>query len=69
VIGAGVSPTRALVLSQVFLSFGIAFALVPLVCFTRSSRVMGPLANRRVSNLCTYLGGGLIIALNLYLLA
>ena len=52
-----------------FLSFGIAFALVPLVWFTRSSRVMGPLANRRVTNLCAYLGGGPIIALNLYLLA
>jgi manganese transport protein len=67
-IGAGVSLTRALVLSQVFLSFGIAFALVPLVCFTRSRRVMGPLANRRVTNACAYGAGALIIALNVYLI-
>jgi manganese transport protein len=69
VIGAGFSPTRALVLSQVFLSFGIAFALVPLVIFTRSRRVMGSLANGRLTNLAAYLVCGLIITLNVYLLA
>jgi manganese transport protein len=68
-IGAGVSPTRALVLSQVFLSFGIAFALVPLVIFTWSRRVMGPLANGRLTNLAACLVCGLIITLNVYLLA
>jgi len=68
-IGAGVSLTHALVLSQVFLSFGIAFALVPLICFTSSRRIMGPLANRRVTNVCACVAGGLIIALNVYLLA
>ena len=68
-IGAGFSPTRALVLSQVFLSFGIAFALVPLVVFTRSRQVMGPLANGRLTNLAAYLVCGLIIILNVYLLA
>ena len=45
-IAAGFSPTRALVLSQVFLSFGIPFALVPLVIFTRDRRLMGALVNR-----------------------
>jgi manganese transport protein len=68
-IGAGVSPTRALVLSQVFLSFGIAFALVPLVIFTRSRPVMGLLANGRLTNLAACLVCGLIITLNVYLLA
>ncbi len=37
----GVDPTRALVISQVVLSFGIPFALVPLVLFTSNRRVMG----------------------------
>ena len=53
VIGVGFSPTRALVLSQVFLSFGIPFALIPLVVFTSSRSLMGPLANRRLDD-----GGG-----------
>ena len=48
-IGVGFSPTRALVLSQVFLSFGIPFALIPLVVFTSSRSLMGPLANRRLT--------------------
>ena len=68
-IGAGFSPTRALVLSQVFLSFGIAFALIPLVMFTWSRQVMGPLANGRLTNLAACLVCGLIITLNVYLLA
>jgi len=68
-IGVGFSPTRALVFSQVFLSFGIAFALVPLICFTRSGQVMGPLANRRLTNAAAYLIGAVIMALNVYLLA
>jgi manganese transport protein len=68
-IAFGFSPTRALVLSQVFLSFGIAFALIPLIWFTRSRRIMGLLANRRVTNLLAYLVGALIVALNVYLLA
>jgi len=68
-IAAGVNPTRALVLSQVFLSFGIAFALVPLVMFTRDRRVMGLLVNRRLTNLGAYLVSAVIIALNVYLLS
>ena len=49
-IGIGFNPTRALVLSQVFLSFGIPFALVPLIWFTRDRRIMGLLVNRRLTN-------------------
>jgi manganese transport protein len=48
---------------------GIAFALVPLVIFTRSRQVMGPLANGRLTNLAACLVCGLIITLNVYLLA
>jgi manganese transport protein len=68
-IAIGFNPTRALVLSQVFLSFGIAFALVPLVLFTRDRRVMGLLVNRRLTNLGAYLVSAVIIALNVYLLS
>ncbi|WP_455685267.1 Nramp family divalent metal transporter [Streptosporangium sandarakinum] len=49
ILAAGADPTDALVLSQVALSFGIPFALVPLVAFTASRRVMGPLANGRLT--------------------
>ena len=47
VIGIGVDPSRTLVISQVVLSFGIPFALIPLVVFTARRDVMGPLVNRR----------------------
>ena len=46
----GVDPTRALVLSQVVLSFGIPFALIPLVLFTSRRRVMGGLVNNRLTH-------------------
>ena len=49
VIGIGVDPTRTLVLSQVVLSFGIPFALVPLVMFTSKRDVMGALVNTRLT--------------------
>jgi manganese transport protein len=41
-LAVGFNPTRALVLSQVFLSFGIPFALIPLLAFTAKRSVMGP---------------------------
>ncbi|HEY0932650.1 MAG TPA: Nramp family divalent metal transporter, partial [Trebonia sp.] len=50
VLALGFSPTRALVLSQVFLSFGIPFALVPLVIFTRDRTIMGDLASRGLTS-------------------
>ena len=68
-IGVGFSPTRALVLSQVFLSFGIPFALVPLVVFTSSKDLMGTLVNRRPLILAAGLVTALIVGLNIYLLA
>ena len=68
VIGLGVEPTRALVISQVVLSFGLPFALVPLVTFTRSRDLMGILVNQRLTTLVA--GGAtlVIIALNFFLL-
>ncbi len=68
VIGIGFDPSRALVLSQVFLSFGIPFALIPLVLFTRDGRLMGSLVNRRVTSWAAYAVASIIIVLNVYLL-
>jgi manganese transport protein len=68
VIGVGFNPTRALVLSQVFLSFGIPFALVPLWFFTSNSKLMGTLVNRRPTMVAGGLVTAVIVALNLYLL-
>ena len=68
VIGVGFSPTRALVLSQVFLSFGIPFALIPLLFFTGNRTLMGTLVNRRPMMLAAGLVTVVIVALNVYLL-
>jgi manganese transport protein len=68
VIAVGFDPTRALVLSQVFLSFGIPFALVPLLIFTSLSSVMGSLVNRRAMVLAAGLVTVVIVMLNVYLL-
>jgi manganese transport protein len=69
VLAIGVDPTDALVLSQVVLSFGIPFALVPLVLLSRNREVMGPLVNRPLTTAVAGIVAGLIIALNLFLLA
>jgi manganese transport protein len=68
VLALGFSPTRALVLSQVFLSFGIPFALVPLLAFTANRKVMGSLVNRRLTNIAAVAVTTVIVALNVYLL-
>jgi manganese transport protein len=68
VIGIGFDPSHALVLSQVFLSFGIPFALIPLVVFCRNPELMGNLVNRRLTSWAAYLVASLIIVLNVYLL-
>jgi len=69
VLGLGVDPTSALVLSQVVLSFGIPFALVPLILLTRRPDLMEELANRRVTTVAASGCAALIIALNGYLVA
>jgi len=69
VIGVGFDPSKALVLSQVFLSFGIPFALVPLLFFTSSRKLMGELVNRRLVVAAAGVVTALIIGLNVYLLA
>jgi manganese transport protein len=68
VIAAGIDPSRTLVISQVVLSFGIPFALVPLVIFTARRDVMGALVNRRVTTVAASLIAAVIVALNVFLL-
>jgi manganese transport protein len=68
VAAVGVDPSRTLVLSQVVLSFGIPFALVPLIRFTSSPRVMGQLVNRRLTTYAAVAVAAIIIGLNLFLL-
>lgn len=67
VIAIGLDPTRTLVLSQVVLSFGLPFALVPLILFTRRSDLMGVLVNHRATTALMVLIAALIVALNAYL--
>ena len=69
VLAVGVSPTNALVLSQVVLSFGIPFALVPLVLLTSRRDVMGDHVNRRATTVVAVAIAALISALNVFLLA
>ena len=67
VIASGLDPTRTLVISQVILSFGLPFAVIPLVRFTARRDLMGPLVNHRVTTIAACLVAALIVALNLYL--
>ncbi|ASS95835.1 Nramp family divalent metal transporter [Peribacillus simplex] len=64
----GVNPSKALVVSQVVLSFGIAFALVPLIMFTSNKKIMGNLVNHKITSSVAWLIAVLIIGLNLFLL-
>lgn len=68
VIGSGADPTRVLVLSQVLLSFGLPFAVVPLLMFTSRADIMGVLVNRRSTTLLLGVVVTVIVALNLFLL-
>jgi manganese transport protein len=69
VLAIGVDPTRALVISQVVLSFGIPFALIPLVLITRRRDVMGTLVNRPLTTGVAVVVAAMIVSLNLFLLA
>ncbi len=68
ILAAGVDPTRALIVSQVVLSFGIPFALIPLVRFTGDRSLMGADANRRATTVAAWLIAAVISALNLLLI-
>ena len=68
VLASGLSTTDSLILSQVLLSFGIPFALIPLVLFTSRRDVMGVLVNDRLTTVAATVVAGLISALNVFLL-
>ncbi|MBF0499752.1 MAG: Nramp family divalent metal transporter [Candidatus Riflebacteria bacterium] len=68
VIFLGLNPTRTLVMSQVLLSFGLPFAIIPLVRFTQREDLMGVLVNSRLTGVLAWGAACLIVILNLYLI-
>jgi manganese transport protein len=68
ILGLGVDATSTLVLSQVVLSFGIPFALVPTILLTSRRDLMGALVNRKATTVAAWAAAAVIIALNLILL-
>ncbi|MBA2533654.1 MAG: Nramp family divalent metal transporter [Rubrobacter sp.] len=68
VLAVGLNPSRSLVLSQVVLSFGIPFALIPLLIFCRNRAVMGTLVNHRLTTAVAAVVVALIVSLNVFLL-
>jgi manganese transport protein len=68
ILALGYDPTRTLVLSQVVLSFGIPFALLPLVRFTSNRALMGADANHRVTTVSGWAVGVMISLLNAVLI-
>jgi len=68
VLAIGVDPSRSLVISQVVLSFGIPFALVPLVLFCADRELMGALVNRRATSVLAVVVAAVIVTLNVFLL-
>src|SRR5215210_4221754 len=68
VAAIGLNPSRTLVISQVVLSFGIPFALIPLVWFTSRRKLMGPLVNRRATTAVATIVAAVISGLNAFLL-
>jgi manganese transport protein len=68
VLGLGLDPTRSLIVSQVALSFGIPFALIPLVVLSSRRSVMGPFANRSATTVAAAVIAAVIVGLNVVLL-
>ena len=68
ILAIGLNPSRSLVISQVVLSFGIPFALIPLLIHCRNRSVMGVLVNRRVTTAIATVVVTLIVSLNVFLL-
>lgn len=68
VIALKLDPTRTLVVSQVVLSFGLPFAIIPLVLFTGNRSIMGQLVNRKITGVLAWGAAAVIVALNLFLL-
>ena len=68
VISIGLDPTKTLVISQVLLSFGLPFAIIPLVMFTSRRDIMGPLTNHKITTLMAWIVAALVVGLNIFLI-
>ena len=68
ILGLGINPTFALVLSQVVLSFGIPFALIPLVRLTSSKKLMGAYTDVVPLRIFSWLSVAVVVGLNLLLI-
>lgn len=69
VVGIGIDPTRALILSQVVLSFALPVPMLALVWFTRQQSLMGVHRNRRITDFAAIAGAAIILLLNVVLVA
>jgi manganese transport protein len=67
-LALGLEPTRLLILSQVILSFGIPFALVPLVRIASDRELMRLAPARRATSGIAWLVIGIVTTLNLILI-
>jgi manganese transport protein len=68
ILGIGLNPSRSLVISQVVLSFGIPFALIPLLIFCRNRNLMGTLVNHKITTAVASVVVALIVSLNVFLI-
>lgn len=68
IIWSGIDATKALITSQVILSFGIAFALIPLIIFTNNKKIMGGLVNHAFTKVVAWIIAGIVVSLNLFLI-
>ena len=68
ILAIGIDPSRALVISQVVLSFGIPFALIPLIRLTSDRALMGDDTNHRITTALGWLVAAMITVLNVVLI-
>jgi len=68
IIALGINPMRALVLSQVTLSFALPLAIIPMLMITKRKDLMGPLVNKPITNVLGVIITSIILGLNALLL-
>jgi manganese transport protein len=68
ILALGTDPTWALIISQVILSFGIPFALIPLIVLTRDRRILGVDVNTHLTTTLAVIGTAFVIVVNAALL-
>lgn len=68
IVAIGIDPTRALIVSQVILSIGIPFALIPLLLVTASKRIMGEAVNTKLISIILGTATSVIVLLNMVLI-